>query len=300
VETKPVLTELRPRLEILGAALLFSTGGAAIKACTLNHWQVAGFRSLIAAALIFLAMRSARTGWSMRSVIVGVMYGATMVLFVVANKMTTSANAIFLQDTAPLYVLALSPLVLSEPIRRRDFAVIGLMIVGMALFFFSGESAQLTAPQPTLGKTLAIVSGLTWAGTILGLRLLRKDNAKGNAAAPAIVIGNLLAFAACASFAFPVANMTTQNALLVGYLGVFQIALAYILLTRAVAHVPALEAAVILLIEPVLNPIWTYAFQRELPHTWSIVGGVIILASTTLKSWLDTRASSRQRRGATP
>lgn len=299
IDTKPVLSELRPRLEILAAALLFSTGGTAIKACTLDHWQIAGFRSLIAAVFIFVALRSARTGWTTRTVIVGAMYGATMVLFVVANKLTTSANAIFLQDTAPLYVLLLSPIILRESIQRRDVAIIGLMIVGMLLFFYSGETAQLTAPNPQRGNTLALVAGLTWAGTILGLRLLRKDGGRGNAATPAIVIGNLLAFAACAAFAFPVRNVTLQNGLLIGYLGIFQIAFAYILLTRAVAHVPALEVAVILLVEPVLNPIWTYAFQRELPHAWSIFGGAIIVGATTLKTWMDSRARSRGKsRGA--
>ncbi len=290
IKNAKVTSNLLPRLEIVAAAILFSTGGAAIKGCTLTHWQVAGFRSLIAAAFIFLAMRSARSGWSKRALLVGAFYGATMVLFVIANKMTTSANTIFLQDTAPLYVMILSPFLLREPIHRRDVGIMALMIAGMLLFFYGGEAPQETAPNPRDGNLLALIAGLTWAGTIIGLRLLRKGGGAGNAAAPAIVIGNLLAFAACASFAFPVTDVSTTDGVLIGYLGVFQIGLAYILLTRAVAHVPALEAVIILLIEPVLNPIWTFVFQREMPHTWSIVGGGIILAATTLKTWLDNRA----------
>lgn len=290
IEKRSTIGELRPRLEIVAAAILFSTGGAAIKACTLSHWQVAGFRSLIAAAFIFLAMQSARSGWSKRAFLVGAFYGATMVLFVVANKMTTSANTIFLQDTAPLYVMILSPFLLRESICRRDVGIMALMIVGMLLFFYGGEAPQETAPNPRDGNLLALIAGVTWAGTIIGLRLLRKGGGTKNAAAPAIVIGNLLAFAACAPFAFPVADVSMTDGVLIGYLGVFQIGLAYILLTRAVAHVPALEAVIILLIEPVLNPIWTFVFQREIPHTWSIVGGAIILAATTLKTWLDNRA----------
>lgn len=240
-----------------------------------------------------MAVRAARSGWTRRAAIVGAFYGATMVMFVVANKLTTSANAIFLQDTAPLYVLLLSPFVLREQIQKRDFGIIALMIVGMLLFFYAGERDQETAPNIRDGNLIAVLSGLAWAGTIMGLRLLRKDSGERNAAAPAIVIGNLMAFGACAAFAFPVAHFKPLDGALIGYLGIFQIALAYILLTRAVAHVPAFEAVILLLIEPVLNPIWTYAFQRESPHAWSIVGGAIILGATTLKTWLDNRARSR-------
>lgn len=289
-------SQLGPRLEIVAAALLFSTGGAAIKSCSLSSWQIAGFRSLIAAVFIFLAMKAARSGWSRRTCVVGVFYGATMVLFVIANKLTTSANAIFLQDTAPLYVLVLSPLILHERIFRRDIGIIALMVVGMLLFFYAGERPQVTAPNPRDGNVVAIISGLTWAGTIMGLRLLRKNGGERNAAAPAIVIGNLMAFAACAWFAFPVGDVSVTDSALIGYLGIFQIALAYILLTRAVAHVPALEAVILLLIEPVLNPIWTYAFQGELPHRYSILGGMVILATTTMKSWLDNRLKARNGR----
>lgn len=294
IESKTLKSELAPRLEIVAAALLFSTGGAAVKACTLTSWQIAGFRSLIAAIVIFLAMRAARSGWTRRTCVVGVFYGATMVLYVIANKLTTSANAIFLQDTAPLYVMLLSPFVLKERIHRRDIGIMAMMAVGMFLFFYAGERPQASAPDPQSGKLIAIVSGLTWAATLMGLRLLRKSGGEGNAAAPAIVIGNLMAFAACAGCAFPVVHVTPTNGALIAYLGVFQVALAYVLLTRAVAHVPALEVAILLLIEPVLNPIWTYCFQGETPHRFSIIGGAVILATTTLKSWLDGRSKKRQ------
>lgn len=259
----------------------------------MTSWQIAGFRSLIAAVFIFAAVRAARSGWTRRTAIVGVFYGATMVMFVVANKLTTSANAIFLQDTAPLYVLLLSPFVLREPIQRRDVAIIAFMIGGMLLFFYAGERPQETAPNIRDGNIVAVLSGLTWAGTIMGLRLLRKGSGERNAAAPAIVIGNLMAFAACATFAFPVTQITPLDGALIGYLGIFQIACAYILLTRAVAHVPAFEAVILLLIEPVLNPIWTFLFQGESPHVYSIIGGGVILATTTLKSWIDNRARGR-------
>ena len=106
------------RLKLVGAALLFSTGGAAIKATTLTGWQVASFRSGIAALAVLLLAPEARRGWSWRAVLVGVAYAATLVLFVTANKLTTSANTIFLQATAPLYMVVLSPWLLGERVRR--------------------------------------------------------------------------------------------------------------------------------------------------------------------------------------
>ncbi|MGH7585251.1 MAG: DMT family transporter, partial [Gemmatimonadales bacterium] len=100
---------LRSRLELLGAAAIFSTGGAAIKATTLTSWQVASFRSGIAAIAVLALVAASRRGWSWRTLVVGTTYAVTLTLFVVANKLTTSANAIFLQATAPLYLLLLGP-----------------------------------------------------------------------------------------------------------------------------------------------------------------------------------------------
>src|SRR5690606_34305742 len=99
-------------------------------------FQVAGFRSLVAAIFFLLAVPAARRAWSMRATIVGCFYGGSMITYVIANKLTTSANAIFLQDTAPFYVLLFSPLILGEIIRRRDLAVVACMLVGMSLFFY--------------------------------------------------------------------------------------------------------------------------------------------------------------------
>jgi drug/metabolite transporter (DMT)-like permease len=104
---------MRHRIQLLAAAALFSTGGAAIKACSLTSWQVAGLRSGIA-ALVLLLVPAARRGWTPRAWLVGAAYAATVVLFVQANKLTTSAATAFLQSTAPLYVLLLAPHLLGE------------------------------------------------------------------------------------------------------------------------------------------------------------------------------------------
>src|SRR5882757_6139199 len=121
----------RNRFLIFAAAFLFSTGGAAIKAATLTGWQVASFRSGVAAAVLLLVLPEARRGWSWRIVPVAVAYAGTLITFVLANRLTTAADAIFLQSTAPLYLLLLGPLLLREPIRRADVFYIVAVLAGM-------------------------------------------------------------------------------------------------------------------------------------------------------------------------
>lgn len=147
-------TPLSARLLVLAAAALFSTGGAAIKAASFNAWQVAGFRSGVAALAILLLIPEARRNWHWRYVPVAITYALTLLFFVTANKLTTAANAIFLQAGAPLFVLAIGPLVLKEPIRRSDLALMGVVAFGMAMFFSGHEAAAATAPNPARGNIL--------------------------------------------------------------------------------------------------------------------------------------------------
>ena len=151
------------RLQLAVAALLFSTGGAAIKAAEFGAWQVASFRSGVAALAILLIAPAARRGWSGRAVLVGFAYAACLTLFVLANRLTTSANTIYLQSTAPLYLLVLGPWLLKEPIRRQDIGFMVAVALGLALFFVSAEAPRATAPDPMKGNLLALVSGFFWA-----------------------------------------------------------------------------------------------------------------------------------------
>src|SRR5262245_16880825 len=193
------------RAQILGAALLFSTGGAAIKATSLGAWQVAGFRSGVAAVALGLAFGAGGAIFRARTLVVGLAYAATLVLFVSANKLTTAANAIFLQSTAPIYVLASSSRLLGERVRRAD-AVLALALgVGLALFFVGAEPIRATAPRPALGNVLAAISGVTWAATLVGLRWLGRDpHLAPGAVEGSIVAGNLMACLASLPFALPV------------------------------------------------------------------------------------------------
>jgi drug/metabolite transporter, DME family len=265
------------RLLLFAAALLFSTGGAAIKACALASWQIAGFRAGIAALTVWALLPEARRNWTWRTWLVGVSYAATLILFVLANKLTTSANAIFLQSTAPFYLLLLGPLVLRESIRRVDLAVISVVAIGASLLLFGSQSAAATAPEPAAGNLLGLGSGLTWALTLTGLRWTGKRHASAESPAAIVVAGNFLAFAASLPFALPIAPPRLVDAALLLYLGVFQIGVAYVALTRSIRHVRGLEAATLLLIEPVFNPIWTWLVHGERPSPLALLGGALII-----------------------
>ncbi len=279
----------RHRLAILGAAVLFSTGGAAIKACALTGWQVAALRSGVAALVLLLLLPSARRGWSWRTCAVGLAYAATMILFVLGNKLTTAANTIFLQSTAPLYVLVLAPWLLRERISRKDVVLMLAIAGGLALFFLDLEPRGPSAPMPLQGNILGVAAGLSWALTLLGLRWLERRKEPRSSSINAVVIGNLIAMLLCAPFAFPFAATSASDWLLIGYLGAFQIGLAYVLLTFGFRRVGAFEASLLILLEPTLSPLWAWLFQREVPGGWALLGGAIILTSSTVKTWLGQR-----------
>jgi DME family drug/metabolite transporter len=288
------------RLQILAAALLFSTGGSAIKGTDFTSWQVASFRSGIAALTVLLLVREARRGWSWRGLPVSVAYAACMVLFVIANKLTTAANAIFLQSTAPLYILLLGPFLLKERIRKADVVFMAVVGLGLASFFVEADRAVATAPHPLQGNIAALASGVCWALAVMGLRWLSSRDGGAGSAFPTVVSGNLIAFVACLPFAFPVTTGGAGDWASLVYLGVFQIAVAYIFLTRGIRHVPALEASTLLLAEPALSPIWALLVHGERPGGWALAGGATILGATLAKTWWDARATTAAARAGLP
>lgn len=278
------------RLQLVIAAALFSTGGAAVKATAMGAWQVASFRSGIAALTLLALLPAARRGYSLRALGVGFAFAGTMVLFVLANKMTTAANAIFLQGTAPLYILLLAPLLLREPNKRRDLWFMALIAAGLALFFIGGEAPSDSAPDPGLGNLLGAACGVCWGATMLGLRGLSRREGRTNLAP--VVLGNTIACLVCLPMALPVAEgmATTPDILLLIYLGAVQIGLAYVLVTAGIKYVPALEASLLLMIEPTFNPVWAWMIHGEVPGTWALVGGTLVLGATLGKSLVDQRS----------
>jgi drug/metabolite transporter, DME family len=280
------------RLLLLAASLCFSTGGAAIKATSLTAWQVAGFRSMVAALAVFLLLPAARRGWSWRVVPVGAAYAGTMLLFVLSNKLTTAANSIFLQSTAPLYLLLLAPWLLQEHIRRRDLALIVAVAGGMALFFLGSERAVATAPNPAAGNVIAAISGIFWALTIAGIRWIARHRPVGESTLAHIVTGNLIACAVALPMALPSMHVTATDWLVIVYLGVVQIGVAYACMTAGLRRVTAFEASTIMLIEPVLNPLWAWFVHNERPSALALTGGAVILLATLMNTWWHNRQGS--------
>jgi drug/metabolite transporter (DMT)-like permease len=307
-----MLPRTAARMQLLAAAFLFSTGGAAIKAADFGGWQIASFRSGIAAVALWFMTAGSRRAWSHRRAqsalslqmqrdsswhpvwqpaMVGLAYAGCLILFVLANRLTTAANTIFLQSTAPLYMLVLAPWLLKESVRRDDIGFMLAVGFGLALFFIGVEQPVATAPDPARGNVLALASGFCWALAVCGLRWLGAGQGRASPQA-AVVLGNFLAFFLALPMALPVGSHSLADWSIIGYLGVFQIALAYVFVTNAIQFIPALEASVILLLEPVLNPLWAWLVQGEIPGIWALLGGAFILGATTYRSWSESRVAA--------
>jgi drug/metabolite transporter (DMT)-like permease len=276
----------------LAAALLFSTGGAGIKVQSFDASQVSTLRSGIAAIALMLWLQG-RIRWSWPIAAAGVIYAAMLTLFVTATKLTTAANAIFLQSTAPLYLLVLSPLLLGERFRPRDLAFLVALAVGMVFCIAGRPPATATAPNPVLGDLLGAASGFVWALTLVTLRYVGRDDTVGGSTISAVVAGNAFACLAALPIAWPLPAAPAAEWATLVYLGVFQIGLAYVFLAGAVRRLPALETSLLLLLEPVLNPIWTWMVRGESPGRWTVAGGAVIIAATAIKLIYEARRPIR-------
>lgn len=285
------------RFQILAAALLFSTGGAAIKAVSMTAWQTACVRSAVAALALGILMPSWRRGWNRRTLLVGLAYATTMVLFVLGNKLTTNANIIFLQATAPMYLLLFGPFLLREKIGRRELFVALVMALGMAMFFVGFQAPLETAPNPRLGNLLGAFAGLSWALTLTGLRWLGRGRPSpgSDPAGSAVVAGNTMAGLVCLPLALPFGTPPAMDWGLVVYLGLFQIGLAYICMTRGVRGVGAFEASLLLVLEPVAGVFWTWLVHGERPAGWALAGCAVVFLATMVNTLVARRVNGRPR-----
>jgi drug/metabolite transporter (DMT)-like permease len=281
-----------PILYVLAAALLWSTGGLFIKATELSAFELSFGRSLLAAVTVayFTRREGFRVNWL--TGVVAVLYAALLLLFVIATKMTTAANAIFIQYTAPVYVLVLEPLIYKEKFRRRDAFVVAACAVGIALFFVGR-----VRPEEMNGNLIAMLSGLCFAFFML---LIRHPRAGEVNRASSIIYGSLLlALVTLPSFVAGAHKVKLSDVGIMVFLGVFQIGLAYTLFTWGVeSGVRSLDAALVGYIEPVSNPLWVYLFIGERPTAWALLGGAIIITAVVVHTYLSTREGARARRAA--
>src|SRR5712691_11052917 len=273
-----------PLLLVLGAAILWSTGGLFIKATSLSAVELSFGRSLLAAITVAIVTRHEGFGLNRVTAITSVLYAALLLLFVLATKLTTAANAIFLQYTAPVYVLILEPLFYKEKFRLRDLITVTACVGGMSLFFVGK-----LRPQDVNGNLLALASGVCFA---LFFLLLRHSKAREVNRASSAIYGNLIVVLICAPAFFTAAGrgISGSDFARIAYLGIVQIGFAYLLFTLAMARgVRSLDAGIIGYVEPVLNPIWVFLFIGERPSGWAIVGGAIIIASVICHMLIETK-----------
>jgi drug/metabolite transporter (DMT)-like permease len=264
----------RAVLMLLATAILWSLGGLLIKWVDWNPLAIAGMRSLIGAAVIALVFRSElKFAGSFEQIGAAVAYAGTVVLFVVANKLTTAANAILLQYTAPIYVALFSPWFLGERARGNDWLSLAAIMVGMLLFF--GDELSLDG---YLGNGVALASGFCFGWLTLFLRRHREESAIS-----ALVLGNLLAGLIGLPFMFQsMPDATGWIGLLL--LGVVQLGLPYVMYALALRHVRAIEGILIPMIEPVLNPVWVFLLLGEAPGLLALLGGAIILGAVIFRA----------------
>ena len=275
-------TSVSPLLLVVGAAVLWSTGGLFIKAIQLSAFELSFGRSLLAAITIAIFTRREGFGINKISAVTSILYAALIILFVLATKLTTAANAIFLQYTAPVYVLLLEPIFYKEKFRGRDFITVALCLGGMTLFFVGK-----LRPQDISGNLLALASGVAFALFVL---LMRHSKARDVNRASSAIYGNLIAVAICTPWFLGAAKrgISATDFACIAYLGIVQIGFAYLLFTLAMARgVRSLDAGIIGYIEPVLNPVWVFLFIGERPSGWAIVGGAIIVTSVITHTLID-------------
>lgn len=271
-------------LFVLVAALLWSTGGIGIKGIADSALKVTFYRSLFAAIALFIVFGKGVWGvrrWKSTPAFAAAIfsYGACLTAFVVATKWTTSANAIFLQYAGVIWVLLFSPLVLREPFRSRDAAAVGLAMAGMALFFVGKFETRGMA-----GNAMALLSSVFFAALILSLRR------EHDAAQSAITWGNVFIAIATLPFVAHDLALTPRSLVTLLFMGIFQIAIAYVFFVKGLKYITATQASLTGMIEPVANPIWVLLFLGERPSVWALAGGAIVLATVAWHTVASERA----------
>lgn len=279
---------------ILAAAVLWSTGGLFIKWVSLDAIAITLWRSVLAAltlALVFRVPLRVPAGERLLTTAIAVSYAVMLLLFVIATRLTTAANAIFLQYTAPLYVVVLSRWLLAERPSSIDIGCVLVAVGGMALFFVGRlETSDVN------GNVCAIASG---AGFALFLALSRFRGCTPQTRPRAMVLGNaalavaMLVVVAVRGDSAPFTPALDDAAALV-FLGVVQIGLAYVCFTFAIARITALEAALVGMLEPVLNPVWVFLVLDERPGWWAVAGGAVIIAAIVVRTWHAARPRPRR------
>lgn len=263
---------------LLAIAVLWSFGGVLIKCVDWNPFAIAGVRSVLTLPVLLLMLRRSHLTFSADQIAGAVFYGVNLIMFVTATKMTTAANAILLQYTAPVYVALFSSWLLQEPISRLDWTIVFVALFGVALFFFDDLSLD-----SLWGTIIAAIGGVTFAFMILFMRRQKSSFPLGS-----IFLGNILTAILCLPFMFEKAPGAMGWTCLV-LLGTIQLGLPCLLYAIAIRHVSGFEASIVPILEPVLNPLWMVLFLGETPGRWALAGGTIVIGAVLARSLIALR-----------
>ncbi|MBN2324875.1 MAG: EamA family transporter [Spirochaetes bacterium] len=269
-------------LMLIGAGILWSTGGVLIKWIEWHPLAIAGMRSLISAVVLLGLIRKPKFSWSISQVGGAIAFSATVMLFVTSTKLTTAANAVLLQYTAPIYTAVFAGAFLQERTQWYDWLAVVVVFGGIVLFFFDGLTFR-----GTWGSILAALSGVSWAWVGLFLRKQRRGSPFESVLLGHIITGIIGIPFMCKHP--PTSDVWPGMVLL----GVFQMGLSYYIYARAIKRVRALDAMLVLTIEPVLNPMLVFLFIGEVPGRMALIGGGVVLFMITTRSIMQLRRSGR-------
>lgn len=270
---------------ISSAAFLWSTSGLFIKILKLDALQISFYRSFFAGITIYFLTSLHRRRFyvpvpNIISVLSSFSYAGILIFFVVANKLTTSANAIFLQFTAPVYLLFLEPLFLKTKFQLRNVITVVVTLFGMVLFFLGRLEVG-----SIIGNLLAITAGICFAFFSL-FNKWNKIIGKSDQSIYSVIFGNCLVVIVAGVFVFDKLNISPQEFLIVLYMGVIQIGISYIIFNVGLNYVSATESMIIGMLEAVFNPIWVFIGLGEVPSIYAIIGGVIVLSAVLIHNLL--------------
>jgi drug/metabolite transporter (DMT)-like permease len=263
------------------AAILWSTSGVLVKIMDWQPLAILAGRSIFASVVFLIYLRHIPTRFNRWQLLAAAAFISTQFLFVTSTKLTTAANSIFLQYTAPVYVMLLAYWFLGEKPSRTDWLAMLVIFIGLTLFF-----GDKLSPEGFYGNLLAILSGVTAAVMIVSFRAQKEGNPAES---------NLIAFLFTATLGIPFIlkeTWTVNSWLILAFLGIFQIGFAFIFFTQGIKHIPALEANLIGTLEPVLNPIWVFLFYGESMGKFALVGGLILLGGVILSAVGSARAAA--------
>lgn len=261
-------------LMLVLTAVLWSSSGLLIKLVSWGPLTILGMRSLIAGLLFWVYLRQVNWRFSRYQVFGALCYTCTNLFFISATKLTSAANAIFLQYGCPIYVVILGYWLLKEKPRRADWLALLVIIVGLGFFF--GDKLSFDG---FYGNLLGILSGVAFAGTMVFMRL-QKDGQP----APTIFLGNIISAVVGLPFMLGEKSFLLNDFVILLYLGIFQIGFSFLLYSAAIKRIHALEANLILTLEPILNPIWVFLVIGERPGPLALLGSLMVIGAVMFRA----------------